>query len=80
MFIASYSTFAALMLLGIELVVGSEECPPWFTLETPQLLSSHSVSAAQTINAESSAIGHCRSLISILGIVHSRTQLPMVLW
>ena len=33
MFIASYSTFAALMLLGIELVVGSEECPPWFTLE-----------------------------------------------
>ena len=26
-------TFAAIMLLGIELVVGSEECPPWFTLE-----------------------------------------------
>ena len=33
MFITIYSAFAVFVLFSIELVVGSEECPPWFTLE-----------------------------------------------
>ena len=33
MFSTSYSAFTILVIFSIELVVGSEECPPWFTLE-----------------------------------------------
>ena len=33
MLVKSCTTFAVLILFSIKLVVGSEECPPWFTLE-----------------------------------------------
>ena len=33
MLVTSCTTFAVLILFNIKLVVGSEECPPWFTLE-----------------------------------------------
>ena len=69
MLVTSCTTFAVLILFNIKLVVGSEECPPWFTLANttgslfPQCVCSTNnqfyITCNQILQKSYLTLGHC---------------------